>query len=1173
MTPASVPNEPQNSQALPSNNLEEIPTSNDTASTSAAAQVADERKALIKRSSEEQRIVSAVVTAYQKQQETVLSCLLDLSDDSRREMAKSFKNITEQHPFAPRPSTESQTVMSCVRDRGQRGDLKRLETLSGSYQDFCRELLTDTIVNQHTDLLRILTNAVSEKKKLGIVVVDEDKAQIELNDFHKQCEGFFEEMFRIAPVPIVSKTNVPAFSAVNRRYIPMENLASDAASSNTPAAQTPREEESPSSSSAPTAPAVSTSDVQIEEKVAVPATASSSTPAAQTPIPKEKLEAMQERYRNNHALFLQMYSDFKLPPFHNMYCVADELGNMPLHYFFEVYGGPTENRGQAEVLQMILDQRPALNRQNQNHLIPLSYARDPQSALCPVLQAWFKEQAEGLGLSSNELCRMLEGGISAISSNNLFPIIEELIDLRILTDADRHNNRNLVKFIEYVTACFSGKLTSMKTNPLKDSKPFLRDILGILEAYEKANKENAVPLDEVREEDRKKIEEARRQHRLDYQLLALSCLNILEREAKKENTKETEDRLAYLIFDLRNTSLPSSFIYEHSSFIFLILRRLFSDFRPSTFGENAVNPLYGSDVFSSPEDLSHAGIRHLNMNTAVIETHRKFNAERARHDQDWRERFDESEREHEREREEERTRHRTELALSEERTNVASRRYEEAETAAKLSDERATQSEKKATDAQTAAKLSDEKATQAQKDATDAKTESAQAKTESAQAKTESAQAKTESAQAKTESAQARREMNERLEAMAERAESEVMQARIAAAQIQKEMEAKTLQAEEKAAQTQEEMKEKLESMEKKAQADVMQMQIAAAQTQREMKEKLETTEKELKAKAAQAEEKAAQTQEEMKEKLESMEKKAQADVMQARIAAAQIQEEMKEKLETTEKELKAKAMQAEEKIVQTQKEMNERLEMTEKELKAKAAQAEEKVAQTQAEMKEKLESMAKKAETDVMQTRIAATQTQKEIIERLEIREKEAKEAEVGKAWMFAKLLEVNAKLESMKATIAAEAAADHTAAQKIIQDRGNEEAIRNATPQDEQPSSSITTQPPRPNAYAFFMSAPQEEDNLASSSSSISTIGESRGQSPQPLPPKENGVSSSSSLSGSYVLVNKQMGMTLEELMRELRRSSPHLPSQTGGGGVIIHRIELSESEAAELKQRKML
>src|SRR3990167_155651 len=1101
MTPASVPNEPQNSQALPSNNLEEIPTSNDTASTSAAAQVADERKALIKRSSEEQRIVSAVVTAYQKQQETVLSCLLDLSDDSRREMAKSFKNITEQHPFAPRTSTESQTVMSCVRDRGQRGDLKRLETLSGSYQDFCRELLTDTIVNQHTDLLRILTNAVSEKKKLGIVVVDEDKAQIELNDFHKQCEGFFEEMFRIAPVPIVSKTNVPAFSAVNRRYIPMENLASDAASSNTPAAQTPREEESPSSSSAPTAPAVSTSDVQIEEKVAVPATASSSTPAAQTPIPKEKLEAMQERYRNNHALFLQMYSDFKLPPFHNMYCVADELGNMPLHYFFEVYGGPTENRGQAEVLQMILDQRPALNRQNQNHLIPLSYARDPQSALCPVLQAWFKEQAEGLGLSSNELCRMLEGGINAISSNNLFPIIEELIDLRILTDADRHNNRNLVKFIEYVTACFSGKLTSMKTNPLKDSKPFLRDILGILEAYEKANKENAVPLDEVREEDRKKIEEARRQHRLDYQLLALSCLNILEREAKKENTKETEDRLAYLIFDLRNTSLPSSFIYEHSSFIFLILRRLFSDFRPSTFGKNAVNPLYGSDVFSSPEDLSHAGIRHLNMNTAVIETHRKFNAERARHDQDWRERFDESEREHEREREEERTRHRTELALSEERTNVASRRYEEAETAAKLSDERATQSEKKATDAQTAAKLSDEKATQAQKDATDAKTESAQAKTESAQAK--------------TESAQARREMNERLEAMAERAESEVMQARIAAAQIQKEMEAKTLQAEEKA----------------------------------------------------------AQTQEEMKEKLESIEKKAQADVMQARIAAAQVQEEMKEKLETTEKELKAKAMQAEEKIVQTQKEINERLEMTEKELKAKAAQAEEKVAQTQAEMKEKLESMAKKTETDVMQTRIAATQTQKEIIERLEIREKEAKEAEVGKAWMFAKLLEVNAKLESMKATIAAEAAADHTAAQKIIQDRGNEEAIRNATPQDEQPSSSITTQPPRPNAYAFFMSAPQEEDNLASSSSSISTIGESRGQSPQPLPPKENGVSSSSSLSGSYVLVNKQMGMTLEELMRELRRSSPHLPSQTGVGGVIIHRIELSESEAAELKQRKML
>jgi len=713
MTPASVPNEPQNSQALPSNNLEEIPTSNDTASTSAAAQVADERKALIKRSSEEQRIVSAVVTAYQKQQETVLSCLLDLSDDSRREMAKSFKNITEQHPFAPRPSTESQTVMSCVRDRGQRGDLKRLETLSGSYQDFCRELLTDTIVNQHTDLLRVLTNAVSEKKRLGIVVVDEDKAQIELNDFHKQCEGFFEEMFRIAPVPIVSKTNVPAFSAVNRRYIPMENLASDAASSNTPAAQTPREEESPSSSSAPTAPAVSTSDVQIEEKVAVPATASSSTPAAQTPIPKEKLEAMQERYRNNHALFLQMYSDFKLPPFHNMYCVADELGNMPLHYFFEVYGGPTENRGQAEVLQMILDQRPALNRQNQNHLIPLSYARDPQSALCPVLQAWFKEQAEGLGLSSNELCRMLEGGINSISSNNLFPIFEQLIDLRILTDADRHNNRNLVKFIEYVTAYFSGKLTSMKTNPLKDSKPFLRDILGILEAYEKANKENAVPLDEVREEDRKKIEEARRQHRLDYQLLTLSCLNILEREAKKENTKETEDRLAYLIFDLRNTSLPSSFIYEHSSFIFLILRRLFSDFRPSTFGENAVNPLYGSDVFSSPEDLSHAGIRHLNMNTAVIETHRKFNAERARHDQDWRERFDESEREHERKHREEiekiERRHQAEL---EQKGSVATRRLEEAQAETVEARKETVKAQTAATEARAAAKQSEEHAKQ-----------------------------------------------------------------------------------------------------------------------------------------------------------------------------------------------------------------------------------------------------------------------------------------------------------------------------------------------------------------------------------------------------------------------------------------------------------------------------
>src|SRR3989338_9333487 len=105
MTPASVPNEPQNSQALPSNNLEEIPTSNDTASTSAAAQVADERKDSIKRSSEEQRIINAVATAYQKKQETVLSCLLDHSDNSRRDMTESFKNITGQHPFAPRPTT------------------------------------------------------------------------------------------------------------------------------------------------------------------------------------------------------------------------------------------------------------------------------------------------------------------------------------------------------------------------------------------------------------------------------------------------------------------------------------------------------------------------------------------------------------------------------------------------------------------------------------------------------------------------------------------------------------------------------------------------------------------------------------------------------------------------------------------------------------------------------------------------------------------------------------------------------------------------------------------------------------------------------------------------------------------------------------------------------------
>ena len=221
---------------------------------------------------------------------------------------------------------------------------------------------------------------------------------------------------------------------------------------------------------------------------------------------------------------------------------------------------------------------------------------------------------------------------------------------------------------------------------------------------------------------------------------------------------------------------------------------------------------------------------------------------------------------------------------------------------------------------------------------------------------------------------------------------------------------------------------------------------------------------------------------------------------------------------------------------------------------------------------------MEKKAEAE-MQAQTKTTQTQKEIIERLEIREKEA---EAGKTWMFARLLEINAKLESMKATIAAEAAADHAAAQEM-QDRDDEKSIRNTTPQDEQPppsslttlpqddqsSSSIRTQPPRPNAYAFFMSAPQEEDNLASS---ISTIGESGGQSPQPLPAKENGLSSSS-LSGSYVLVNKQMGMTLEELMREIRRSSPHLPSQTDGGEVIIHRIELSESEAAELKQRKML
>src|SRR3989338_3027924 len=311
-------------------------------------------------------------------------------------------------------------------------------------------------------------------------------------------------------------------------------------------------------------------------------------------------------------------------------------------------------------------------------------------------------------------------------------------------------------------SCFSGKLTSMKTNPLKDSKPFLRDILGILEAYEKANKENAVPLDEVREEDRKKIEEARRQHRLDYQLFALSCLNILEREAKKENTKETEDRLAYLIFDLRNTSLPSSFIYEHSSFIFLILRRLFSDFRPSTFGENAVNPLYGSDVFSSPEDLSHAGIRHLNMNTAVIETHRKFNAERARHDQDWRERFDESEREHERKHREEiekiERRHQAEL---EQKGSVATRRLEEAQAETVEARKETVKAQTAATEARAAAKQSEEHAKQSDEHAE----------------------------RAETAAAHLRREMDEKPGAMAEKAEAEVIQARLATTQIQKEME------------------------------------------------------------------------------------------------------------------------------------------------------------------------------------------------------------------------------------------------------------------------------------------------------------------------------------------------------------------------------------------------
>ena len=56
MNPASAPNEPQNSQAHNSHNLEGIPTSNDTASSSADAQAVDERRALVVRSRDEEQI-------------------------------------------------------------------------------------------------------------------------------------------------------------------------------------------------------------------------------------------------------------------------------------------------------------------------------------------------------------------------------------------------------------------------------------------------------------------------------------------------------------------------------------------------------------------------------------------------------------------------------------------------------------------------------------------------------------------------------------------------------------------------------------------------------------------------------------------------------------------------------------------------------------------------------------------------------------------------------------------------------------------------------------------------------------------------------------------------------------------------------------------------------------
>src|SRR3990167_4684904 len=313
-------------------------------------------------------------------------------------------------------------------------------------------------------------------------------------------------------------------------------------------------------------------------------------------VSEKKSEEMKKCYRKHYDTFYRSCFKLILPSYDEICRVVDKTGNTFLHYFFEVYGSSKEDTGQVKVLQSILEQQPALYRQNKKGLTHLSYMTSSQSIVCSMIKTWFEKQGDALHFTLEGLCGLLDQGIGI---SHIFPLIQQL-SISVLK-IDRHNDESLVKLIEYFSDFLSKELREL--NSQKITTPFLKEVLTILEDYEKTDEENAT-LSSLPAEEQKKIEEGIRQRRFDCRLLRLCCLSITEQFFSGRATTTEENALAELIFGLGKNFCFESTLSDHRLFSFIFygaLQRfnflLFTSFFTST--ENKITHLSGVPVIPS----------------------------------------------------------------------------------------------------------------------------------------------------------------------------------------------------------------------------------------------------------------------------------------------------------------------------------------------------------------------------------------------------------------------------------------------------------------------------------------------------------------------------------------------------------------------------------------------